>query len=176
MLCPFVAALVVFQNSGMCVVGFPGDDLAVFPSVVEMLEMLDILVGLELKDSSQRYSWFLSGSQKMFRILRNMWFDSGFTFPRQFSELLMKLILFSCTWTLVFHSSSCVRSRRLWCGSSFFAASPSTPAVGCALPVCWISRALFSLVGRPMKLGRSLMLDQVVHTPPCTTDAMVQIA
>ena len=82
--------------------------LVVFPSVVDMLKMLGILVGLDQKDSSQRYSWFLLGDhfRKMFRILRNAWFDSGFTLLRQFSELLKKLTLSTCRWTLVFQRNA----------------------------------------------------------------------
>ena len=88
--------------------------LAVFPSVVDMLKMLGILVRLDQKDSSQRYSWFLLGHcfWKMFRILRNAWFDNGFTLLRQFSELLKELTLSTCRWTLVFQRNAWCRSGR----------------------------------------------------------------
>ena len=125
--------------------------------------MLDILVGLDQKDSSQRYSWFLLGDhfRKMFRILRNVWFDSGFTLPRQFSELLKKLTLSTCRWTLVFQCNA-------WFDSGFMLMRQITEAlvwkllfrrrhrqwhVLCRFVGGSISRAVFSLVGRPMMLG-----------------------
>ena len=48
-----VAALVVDNGSGMCKVGFAGDDAlrAVFPSIVGRPKMPGIMVGMDQKDS-----------------------------------------------------------------------------------------------------------------------------
>ena len=164
--------------------------LAVFPSVVEMLKMLDILVGSDQKDSFQRYSWFLLGDH-----FTNVWFDpasvlGAFEEAHTFYVQMDSRISVQCLVRQWIHAHASDYG-----GSGVeVAASPSTLAVACALLFVGgsISRAVFSLVGRPMKLGimagmaqkdcysampKRSCLDQVVHTPVCaTTDAMVQTA
>ena len=89
------------------------------------------MVGTDQKDSSLRYSLDSSGRlfPEMFRILRNAWFDGGFTLLRQFSELLKKLTLlradglscFSAMLGSTAESCSCVKLLSFWCGSGRFA-------------------------------------------------------
>ena len=114
--------------------------LAVFPSVVEMLKMLDILVGLDQKDSFQRYSWFLLGDhfRKMFRILRNVWFDSLIHAPASvlgaFEEAHTFYVQMDSRISVQCLVRQWIHSHASDYGGSGVevAASPSTPAVACA--------------------------------------------
>ena len=68
----------------MCVAGFPGDD---FSRCVPFC----CRYGSEGQFSATKF-WILLGDYfwKMFRILRNAWFDSGFMLMRQTTEALVR--------------------------------------------------------------------------------------